>query len=529
MNHTSSPAPPRAGRREWCALGVLMLPVLLIAVDSTVLGFAVPMISSALRPTGTQLLWMVDIYMFVLAGLLVTMGTLGDRIGRRRLLLVGAAGFGAASVLAGYAPTAEVLIVARALLGVFGATLMPSTLSLLRTIFLDRRQRTLAIAIWATMFSGGAALGPVVGGWLLEHFWWGSVFLINLPVMAALLVGGRLLLPEYRDPAPGPFDLLSAGMSLATVLPVVYGIKLAASEGLGAAPVASVLLGLAVGALFVRRQLRARHPMLDLRLFADREFSTALSANLMSVFALTGCMFFITQYLQLVLGVSPMRAGLWLLPGILASIAAGLLSVALVRRLPVRVLVPAGMFAATAGFLVMTQLPATGTPLLLVIAFALVGAGVGLAETLTNDVIMASAPPERAGAASAISETAYELGGALGTAVLGSLVVGVYQSALAPAPGLPPAALAEARETLGGAHAVADGLAPAAGEALRQAAGTAFTGAIHITALVGAVVVGYAALQTLVLLRRAARAAEARRAERPRAAGDAEPRAGAPL
>ncbi|WP_345714088.1 MFS transporter, partial [Kineococcus glutinatus] len=306
--HPTTDAPgatPRAGARGWTALAVLVLPVLLVAVDGTILAFALPEISAALRPSATQQLWIVDAYPLVLAGLLVTAGWLGDRLGRRRVLLAGAAGFGLVSLLAATAHTAAQLVAARAALGLFGATLMPSTLALLRNVFLDRRQRRTAMAVWAAGFSGGAALGPVVGGWLLEHHPWPSVFLVNVPVMLVLLVAGRLLLPESRDPAPGRLDVASVVLSLATAAPVVHGVKHLAHDGLDAVSVGALALGTASGVVFVRRQHRLAHPLLDVALFRLPVFRTAVLANLMSVLALTGLLYCLSQQLQLVLGASP--------------------------------------------------------------------------------------------------------------------------------------------------------------------------------------------------------------------------------
>ncbi|WP_374058245.1 MFS transporter [Marinitenerispora sediminis] len=498
---TRAQVPATAGPREWLGLAVLTLPVLLIAVDMTVLGFAVPYLSADLAPTGTQLLWIVDLYSFVLAGLLVTMGTLGDRIGRRRLLMIGAAGFGAASLLAALAPSAEVLIAARALLGLAGATLMPSTLSLIRNLFLDRRQRLLAIAAWASMFSAGSALGPLVGGWLLEHFYWGSVFLINLPVMALILVLTPMLVPESRDPAPGRYDLPSAALSLLAVLPVVYGVKKLAEGGSPLVAAASVAVGAAVGYVFVRRQLRLPDPMIDVRLFRNRAFGVAVATNLMVVFAMVSALFFLTQYLQLVLGMSPIRAGLVLLPGIVLSVAAHFVAVAVARRLSMGAAILTGLALAAAGFAVFTQLPLAGGTLLVAGGFAAISAGVGLSDTLTNDAIMAAAPPSRAGAAAAISETAYELGGALGVAVLGSVLTAVYRTLLTAPDGVSEPALDAARETLGGAVTAAERLPSGEAAALMDAARLAFTEGIHVTSAIAAVIVLCAAVQAGLLLR----------------------------
>ncbi|ACQ81648.1 major facilitator superfamily MFS_1 [Beutenbergia cavernae DSM 12333] len=495
-------APPRAGRREWLALAVLMLPVLLVSIDNTVLSFALPQISQDLGPSATQLLWIVDIYALLLAGLLVTMGTLGDRVGRRLLLLVGAAGFGLVSVYAAFATDAGQLIVARALLGVFGATLMPSTLALLRSTFLDAGQRRLAIAVWAAAFSGGSALGPVVGGWLLEHFWWGSVFLINVPVLAVLLVTAPLLLRESRGTRAGRFDLVSVALSILAMLPLVFGIKTIVHDGVTGVGIGALAVAIASGVLFVRRQLRRDEPLLDVRLFTRGVFTASVLANLLAVFALAGLVFYVSQYLQLVLGLEPMDAGLRLVPGALAAIAMGLLAVVLARHAPLYVLVPAGLLLSAAGYALATTLTSTSEATIVVV-FALVGAGAGLAETLTNDAILASVPTERAGAASAISETAYELGAATGVAVLGSVLSATYRGALDLPAGLSAEQATTATETLGGAVAVA-GEVPF-GEAVLDAAREAFSRGVDLTSAIGAVILVGAAIVTAILLRRATR------------------------
>ena len=486
---------PKAGYRDWLALAVLVLPVLLISVDMTVLGFALPYLSEALSPSGSEQLWIVDIYSFVLAGLLVLMGSLGDRIGRRKLLLSGALAFGAASVLAAFAPNPGLLIAARALLGVGGATLMPSTLSLLRSIFADDAQRRIAIAVWSSGFSGGMALGPVIGGWLLEHFWWGSVFLINVPVMLVLLVAGPFLLPEARDPDPGRFDPLSALLSLAAVLPVVYGIKRASEHGVDGIAALSALTGLLLGLVFVRRQRASPEPMLDLELFANRAFTASVLTNTLGVFSLVGLLFLIPQHLQLVLGLSPVTAALWMLPTAVAGVVGSLAAARLARRFPVPHLISTGLLLAMAGFGVLVLLGVHGGLAALVAGLLLVGFGVPLSETLTNDLIVTAAPPERAGAASAISETGFELGGALGTAVLGSIATAVYRSEM------PVEAGPAARETLGGAVATAQRLPPEQAQALLEASREAFVHAVHVSALAGGSLLAYTAAQAFILLR----------------------------
>ncbi len=341
MTITTTPA-PRAGRREWIGLTVLMLPLLLVSMDVSVLYFAVPFISAELRPTATQQLWIFDIYGFVLAGLLITMGALGDRIGRRRLLLIGAAAFGAASLLAAYADSAATLIAARAVLGVGGATLMPSTLALVRNMFHDAKQRGTAIGIWTATLTGGIAIGPVLSGILLEHFWWGSIFLINIPAMLMLLLLAPLLVPEFRNPATGRFDLVSAALSLGALLPVIYGIKEMARDGLSPARVLAIVGGLLVGALFLHRQRTRAYPMVDLALFRRRGFAGSLAVNLLAMFAIVGFAIFTTQHLQLVLGLSPLRAALWSLVPSLAVGGVAPAAAALAQRVERAYLIGAG-------------------------------------------------------------------------------------------------------------------------------------------------------------------------------------------
>ena len=495
-----SPMPStRAGVREWSALVVLMLPVLLVSVDNTVLSFALPAISTSLDPSSNQLLWIVDIYPLMLAGLLVAMGSLGDRIGRRKLLLIGAAGFGAVKIVAAYSASPEMLIASRAMLGVFGATLMPSTLSLLRNIFTDRGQRRLAIAVWASAFAGGAALGPVLGGWLLEHFWWGSVFLITVPVVVALIPAVLLLVPESKDPAPGRVDPASIALSLATMLPVVYAIKVFAENGWSYGVLSAITVGIAAGAAFVRRQLASPTPMLDVRLFANPVFSGAVMSNLLSILGFAGFLFFVAQFLQLVVGLSPMEAGTVLVPGLIASIIAGLVAVRLVRIIRPHVLIGGSFALSAAGYAIAAFVGEVPTVLSICVAFVAVGVGIGLAETLTNDIIIATAPAEKSGAASAISETAYEVGSVLGTAVLGSILMSTYRSDMSVPAAVPADDAHLATETLGGAVEVANGLG-AAGDALLQSAHLAFDNGIQVTCTIGIVIaLGAAAVSALTL------------------------------
>ncbi|MEJ5914333.1 MFS transporter [Pseudokineococcus sp. 1T1Z-3] len=500
------PALPRVAARQWAALAALVLPTVLVAADTTILSFALPTISTSLAPTATQLLWVVDVYPLVLAGLLVAMGSLGDRFGRRRMLLVGASGFGVLSVVAAYAPTAGALVAARAGLGFFGAMLMPSTLALLRTVFPQARQRRLAVAIWATGFSAGAALGPVLGGALLEHFWWGSVFLSAVPAVALLVLVGPRLLPESRADAPGPVDVVSVVLSLLAMVPLVYAVKAAVGSASWPVALAAAVLGAGSLVLFVRRQLRRADPLLDLSLFRLPVFSASVSANLMSIFAFAGLLFFTSQHLQLVVGLSPMTAALHLLPSMVATIASGLLAVRLARRWSLRVLVPAGLVTAALGYGLATQLGGGPEVALLVAATVCVGGGVGLAETLTNDAILSAAPAGRTGAASAVSETAYELGAVLGTAVLGSVLGAVYRSGLVVPAGASPEGADAATQTLGGAVEVAGQLGEAEGAALLASARESFAAGVDAAAALGGVVVLAAAVMVALALRPRSRA-----------------------
>jgi MFS transporter, DHA2 family, multidrug resistance protein len=503
LKDMSAETPPRAGRREWIGLAVIALPCLLYSMDLTVLNVAVPQISADLKPSSSQLLWIIDIYGFFVAGFLITMGTLGDRIGRRRLLLIGAVVFGAGSVLAAFSTSAEMLIVARALLGVAGATLAPSTLSLIFNMFHDPQQRTFAIGVWIASYSAGAVIGPVVGGLLLEFFWWGSVFLLAVPVMVLLLVLGPLLLPEFRNPDAGRLDLFSAALSLAAVLAVIYGLKQIAQDGVGMLPILAVLAGLAIGALFVRRQRTLVDPMLDLSLFRIRSFTASLGAYALSIAVIFGAFVFILQYLQLVLGLSPLRAGFWMVPSGVAFIVGGMLTPLLIRRLRPGLVMAAGLALSGVGFVLLTQVDEDSG--LWMVASALVIFSVGLAPviTLATDLIVGAAPRERAGAASAISETGAEFGGALGIAILGSIGIAVYRSRLADAvpAGIPPEQAAVARDTLGGATEVAEQLPAQVGAGLLDTARDAFIQGLQVTAVTGAVVLAGLAVLTGVLLR----------------------------
>jgi MFS transporter, DHA2 family, multidrug resistance protein len=495
--------PPRATRREWIGLAVIALPCLLYSMDLTVLFLAIPSLSEDLSPSATQLLWITDIYGFMVAGSLITMGTLGDRIGRRRLLLMGAALFGAASVLAAFSKSAEMLIATRALLGVAGATVAPSTLSLIRNMFADAHQRTIAIGVWVTSYSVGAVIGPLLGGLLLEHFWWGSVFLLAVPVMVLLMAVGPILLPEFRDPHAGRLDLVSAGMSLLAVLGIIYGLKRFAADGFSWLASLAILGGLAMGIAFVIRQQRLEDPLIDLRLFSAPGFSASLATYLLAVFVMFGISLLTAQYLQLVLGLSPMRAGLWTLPSAVGFIVGSMCAPYLVRRIRPAYVMGGCMFVATMGFVLLTMVGGGSALALIVSGQVIMALAIAPVVTLATDLIVGAAPPERAGAAAAISETSAEFGGALSIAMLGSIATAAYRTRMAGsvADGVPTEALTAARSTLGGAVVAAEQLPAEQGAELLGAARDAFTSSLVVTAAISAVLALGAAVMAVSALR----------------------------
>lgn len=428
----------------------------------------------------------------MIAGFLITMGTLGDRIGRRRLLMVGAVAFGVASVLAAYSTSPAMLIAARAALGVAGATLMPSTLALIRNMFLDPQQRGFAIAVWMSAFTGGAALGPAVGGFLLQWFWWGSVFLLGVPVMALLLVVGPLVLPEYRKPGAERLDLLSAVLSLAAILPLVYGLKGLASQGLAAGPLAGLAVGAVFAAVFTRRQLTLTDPLLDLRLFRNRGFSSALGVMLVSTLSMGGMFMLIAQYLQLVAGLSPLESGLLLVPPSVAMIVSTLSAPAIAQRIGHGNVIGGGMLIAALGFGLLTQADPTGAPMLAITGQLVAAVGLGPGAALLAGIIIGSTPKEKAGSAAAISETSGELGMALGVALLGSIATAVYRMQITLPTDTPPEAAEATQEGLSGAVSTSETLPAALGNNLLDTAREAFTQGMTLSA-------GTAAGATLLL------------------------------
>lgn len=492
-----------APARKWFALAVLMLPVLLVSIDNTALNFAIPAIAQDLSPTAAQQLWIIDAYPLVLAGLLVAAGSFGDRIGRRRLLLIGATGFAIVSVIAAFSPTAEVLVAMRALLGLFGATLMPSTLSLLRSIFDDRAQRRLAIAIWATGFSVGSAIGPVVGGMLLTHFHWGSIFLIAVPILIPLLVLAPFLIDESRDPQPGPVDFIGIAASMLALGSLAAGIKRLATHGIDVFAIGLLVLTVVAGFVFVRRMLRSTNPMLDVRLMKVPEFSGALMINLLSVLALTGFLYWVTQHLQLVTGLSVFDAALVLVPGVLAIVFSGLLVVKFVRWFRPGPIVSVALCMSLLAYGLMLFAGKDIEVWAILTFFILLGLGIGAAETLSNDIVIASVPKAKAGAASALSETAYEFGAVLGTTLLGGLLTAFYRSELEIPAGVEGAHADAAYETLGGAVRAAEDLGGELGNQLLLNAQHAFDDGATAMSGAGVVLMVAAIVIALTALRRA--------------------------
>ncbi|MGV9306484.1 MFS transporter [Nonomuraea sp. NPDC003727] len=475
--------------RAWLGLVVLMLPTLLVAMDMTALLLALPRLSADLGATNVEQLWISDSYGFMVAGMVITMGTLGDRIGRRRLLMIGAAAFGVLSVVAAFAPTPLMLIVARALLGVAGATLAPSTLALITNMFRDERQRGQAIAIWATCQFAGGALGPVLAGFLLQHFWWGSVFLVAVPAMALLLLAGPVLLPEFRSDQAGRTDLTSVGLSLVAVLLMVYGIKQLTVESVPVVPAVTLVVGAAIGFLFVRRQLRLETPLLDLRLLANRPFTAVLVALVFAGIAMAGTGLLVTQYLQSVLGFSPFASAVLFAPMGLGVAVGTMAAPALARRMKHTTAIAGGLVGSALGSLLLVAVDGASALPLVMIGIAVLALGTGPLFALGTGLVVGSVPPERAGSAASMSETGNYFGGSLGFALLGVVAAVVYRSRMD-----------GTSDSLAGAVAASRHLPAGQGAELLHTAREAFTAGVHVTGVVAAVI--FAGLAVLVLAMR---------------------------
>ena len=486
MTKVADTVPSIAGPRQWAGLALLGASSLLISIDVFVLMLALPHLSEALGASATEQLWVLDIYGFMIAGFLITMGNVGDRIGRKRLLLIGSAAFAVASVVAAFSVSPIMLIIARAALGIAGATIAPSTLALISTMFRDAKQRGLAIGVWLVCFIGGAAIGPVVGGFMLEQFWWGAAFLLGVPVMVLVLVFGPFLLTESADPHQRAIDLPSVALSLGAILPVIWGMKELAANGIGAAPVVALVLGIGIGVAFVVRQRGVEHPLIDLTLFRRRSFTVAVASMALAT-VLGSIMFFVIQYLQLVAGLSPLIAGVATLPAVACSIAGFLVAPILARRIRPARLIAAGMVVTMAGLV--TLAVADSVPAV-IIGYSLFQLGCGPLVTLSTGLVLQAAPPERAGAASGLNESSSELGYAVGIAVMGTAALAVYRAGLGGLPALEPGDEPIVREGIVGATEVASSIPN--GAAVLEVARDAFVQGMHIVA--GVLVVVAAAI-----------------------------------
>ncbi|MCN9243944.1 MFS transporter [Streptomyces sp. RY43-2] len=487
------------GARRWVVLVVLCVSLLLVAVDATVLHVAVPAVSEDLKPGAMELLWIVDAYPLVCASLLILFGTLGDRVGRRRVLLAGYALFGVASGVAALAHDAQVLIAARALLGVGGAMIMPATLSILRHVFPDRRERALAIGIWSAVAAVGAAIGPLLGGFLLEHFWWGSVFLINIPLMLVSLPVGRMLLPESKGDRDGPWDVVGALMAAAGLFLLVLGVKRLGGEApFGLWTLLFLLAGGGLLTAFVRRQRRRTHPLIDLRTFARPAFSTSVGCIVLAMLALVGLELIAAQYLQLVLHLSPLQTGLRLLPLTFAAMAAGLAGRSVLQRFGPRRMVVSGFCVTAAAVTLLTAMGTKDDSTLLLSGFVLLGFGLETTLFGAYESMLSEAPQTQAGGAAAVGETSYQLGAGIGIALLGSVMNAAYAPGLSSVPGVPASASTSAAHSLGEAYEVADRLGGTRGAALRHAARESFVHGLHVTLFVS---VGLLLLGAVMALR----------------------------
>ncbi|MER6432375.1 MFS transporter [Streptomyces sp900105245] len=494
---------PKAGRKEWIGLGILALPTLLVALDVFVLLLALPHLSADLGANSNQQLWIMDIYGFMVAGFLVPMGTLGDRIGRRKLLLMGGAAFGVASLLAAFATSPGMLIAARVLLGIAGAAISPSTLALIATMFKDEKQRAAAIGMWASCFTLGAIIGPMLGGVMLEHFWWGSLFLMGVPVMILLLVTGPKVLPESANPEAGSIDLPSVALNIGTTIPVIYGIKDLARNGWHPLPVAAIVLGVVLGALFVRRQRALTSPLLDVSLFRHGRFNASLLGLL--AYSLIGgtVMLLMTQYFQAAQRMSPVESGLGLLPGMAAATVSFMVCPIIARKVRPAYVIGAGLVGVVTVLLVFSQLSADSGTATLIVGFAVFSfCGAPLVALGTN-MVVGTVPPEKAGSAGALSQISNEFGAALGVATLGTLGLAVYRDQIhstVPA-GVPAGAADAARDSVSGAAAASQSLPGQVADALMEPVRTAFTGGIHIVAAVAAGLIAVAGVFFVALMR----------------------------
>jgi EmrB/QacA subfamily drug resistance transporter len=497
VEHSDGAAGGAVHQRRWWALLVLCLSLIVIGMDNTILNVALPTLARDLGATASELQWMVDSYILVFAGLLLTMGALGDRFGRKRALNAGLLIFVAGSVASAFAGSPEVLIASRAAMGIGGALIMPSTLSIITNVF-PAKERGRAIGVWAGVAGLGIVVGPVVGGWLLENFWWGSVFLVNVPVVAMAILAGWPLVPDSRDPRATPLDPVGALLSIAALVTLVYGIIESPARGrTDSLILGSIGTAVVLAVAFIGWERRVEHPMLRMEFFRNPRFSAASGAITLVFFALFGSVFLLTQHLQFVLGYTPLQAGFRVLP-VAALIVAAPLSARLVESIGTKIVVFAGLLATGLGLL--STIDVTSGYGLVAASLAVLGTGMGMTMAPATESIMGSLPLAKAGVGSAMNDTTRMVGGSLGVAVLGSILASGYRVAIEPAlGGLPPGVAQAAGDSIGAASTMAARLGPQ-GQGLLDAARSAFIDGMGDAVLVGAGVAASAALLVLVFL-----------------------------
>lgn len=491
-----------APRNRWLVLTAVILAFLPVVVDMTILHIAVPSLSAALGASGTEILWIIDIYPLIMAGLLVPMGTLGDRVGHRRLMLTGLSIFGIASICAAFSPTAQTLILSRALLALGSSMIMPSVLAIVRQTFEDPKERAIALGVWSTVASAGAAIGPLVGGFLLEHFWWGSVFLINVPIMLIVLPVVYRLIPNRPVAAQAPWRIGHAMLLIAGLITTVYAIKAGFKSG---NPVALTTLAMFVGlgliGWFARLQVVSPHPLLDLSLFRK----PAISVGMLMAFVVSGCFagfeLLLAQELQYVYGKTPLEAGLFMMPLVAASAIAGPIAGRLSGRFSLRWIASLGLSAAAVALFGIGQSNLGGDVVIIAGLLALLGFALGVGLLASSAAIMGAAPFDKAGAAGSLESTGYELGAGLGITFFGVLLSTIYRTNLAAVSGLG-ADLGAASGSIGEALAIAGRVGGPEGEAIAQAARVAFASAHSSVLTVTASLIAALAVVVFVALRR---------------------------
>jgi DHA2 family multidrug resistance protein-like MFS transporter len=484
----------KATRREWLALSILILPTLIVSMDMNVTYLALPVLSAALKPTSAELLWITDIYGFLEAGLLIVMGSLADKFGIKKILLIGATAFSVSSTFAAFAPSAFWLIIARAVMGIGGATILPAVISLIRNMFRDEHQRTFAVGMYTTAFSAGSMIGPVVGGFLLYHFWWGSIFLMPVPLILVLLFTAPFLIPEFKNESEHPFDILSAGLLITSTLLTIFGIKQIAQNGFSLLYMLCIIAGITLGIIFIRRQKMLPEPLIDLQLFKNPVFKIAIAALFIVLFDCCGIGLFTGQYLQSVAGFNSFIAGLWMLPGPVGSVILCMLAPVAAKRFKRVTIIAAGLTTMMLSVLVFVFI-GIHDPILIGIANFFMTAGGAVTVTIGIDTVVASAPHEKAGAAAGISETSTGFGGALGVAILGSIWTALYRGKMSAYA----SATDEARNTIGGAVAEAKRLKDIP---LLNHAKDAFVSSMHVTAGVCAAIIAVVIVFVVVTMRK---------------------------